>query len=417
MCKQRQWWFVILFLFYLVLLYPHRQQQKKRPVNVVAAVPVHYDVSLQVDVALAKFNGNVKIHYSLLSLRSRIGFHSVELELKEIQVTCGSFAPSFLLLNSGDYYYFDIHSSSFSSCELYIRFSGNLSTTTLRGFYLSKVSSSSSVLATTQFEPTDARRAFPCLDDPSFKATFNISITAPSEFHALSNMPQIKNHLTNQATTTEFQQTKPMSTYLVAFIISDFQSISSKTAQGVHVAVYTRPGFSSLGKYALETAVKCLEFYDKIFNISYPLPKLDLIAIPDFAAGAMENWGLVTFRETALLYDDTSNRFSSWNKQQVAQVIAHELAHQWFGNLVTMKWWSDLWLNEGFAEFMEYKAINAIQPSWMMQEQFVYSELFRSLKADQSAFTHSIAVPVSDPTEIEEIFDDISYGKGASVLR
>ena len=140
-----------------------------------------------------------------------------------------------------------------------------------------------------------------------------------------------------------------------------------------------------------------------------------MIAIPDFAEGAMENWGLITYRDTALLYD--KEKSSSKDKQRVAEVIAHELAHQWFGNLVTMKWWSDLWLNEGFAEFMEYKGTEAAEPDWFMSEQFVFTELVRAMRADQSSFTHSIALNVSDPVEIREIFDDISYGKGAAILR
>jgi aminopeptidase N len=234
-------------------------------------------------------------------------------------------------------------------------------------------------------------------------------------YHALSNMPVHSVHEYNGKKLVAFDTTVKMSTYLLAFIVSDFESISSKTNNNVTVSVWTAPGQTHLGEYALQAGVRVVEFYQKTYGIDFPLPKIDMVAVPDFAAGAMENWGLITYRDTALLYDPKSSTASS--KQRVATVVAHELSHQWFGNLVTMKWWTDLWLNEGFAEFTEYKAVNAIEPTWHMLEQFISMDLVRALHADESHYTHQIAVNVKNPDEISSIFDDISYGKGSSILR
>ncbi|KAI8896940.1 peptidase family M1-domain-containing protein [Globomyces pollinis-pini] len=287
----------------------------------------------------------------------------------------------------------------------------------MAGYYLSTYIADSETkhLATTQFEPTSARLAFPCLDEPNKKAIFDITMICDEKYSALSNMPTKSVTTVGTQKVFDFIPTVKMSTYLVAFIVSDFEPISSQTKNGVKVSVYTQPGSSYLGEYALKVAVPILEYYQDAFGIDFPLPKLDMIAIPDFAAGAMENWGLVTYRDTALLYDP--KRSTPNNKQRVATVVGHELAHQWFGNLVTMKWWNDLWLNEGFAEFMEYKSVAAAEPTWNMTDQFIPLDLVRALQADESYFTHAIALPVKNPNEISSIFDDISYGKGSSILR
>jgi aminopeptidase N len=288
----------------------------------------------------------------------------------------------------------------------------------MEGFYSSRYTAPDGTdrfLATTQFEPTYARKAFPCLDEPGMKAVFEISIAVERGYHALSNMPVNNTKQVGGLTEYNFNPTLTMSSYLVAFVVSDFESISTRTKNGINVSVYTKPSMTYLGKYALAAAAAMLDYYQTAYGIEFPLPKCDLIAIPDFQAGAMENWGLITFRDTALLYDPQSSTETS--KERVAEVVAHELAHQWFGNLVTMKWWNDLWLNEGFAEFMEYKAVNAYEPNWKMLETFIPYDLVRALHADESAYTHSIALPVNNPNEINNIFDDISYGKGSSVLR
>ncbi len=288
----------------------------------------------------------------------------------------------------------------------------------MRGFYRSKyeVDGQTKHLATTQFESTDARRAFPCFDEPAQKAIFDVTLMIPSKTVAISNTIEsnIREHESGYKI-VEFAPTPRMSTYLLAFIVGDFEYIEGKTKNGILVRVFTTPGKKEQARFALDVACKTLDFYDNYFNIPYPLPVLDMIAIPDFSAGAMENWGAVTYRESALLVAEEAS--STANKQRVALVIAHELAHQWFGNLVTMDWWTHLWLNEGFACFIEYLAIDHIFPEWDIWTQFVGTELAEAFSLDSLKNTHPIEVEVGHPAEISEIFDSVSYAKGASVLR
>ncbi|KAG7280926.1 hypothetical protein CRUP_009213 [Coryphaenoides rupestris] len=204
-----------------------------------------------------------------------------------------------------------------------------------------------------------------------------------------------------------------MSTYLVAFIICDFRSVSATTSSGVQVSIYAAPEKLEQTHYALEVAVKTLDFYEKYFNIYYPLPKQDLIAIPDFESGAMENWGLTTYRETSLLYDPLTS--SAIDKLWVTMVIAHELAHQWFGNLVTMVWWNDIWLNEGFARYMEYIAVEATYPELHVEE-YLLNTCFAAVGRDSLNSSRPVSSPAENPTQINEMFDTVSYDKGACVL-
>ena len=206
-----------------------------------------------------------------------------------------------------------------------------------------------------------------------------------------------------------------MSTYLLAFVVGEFDYVETETAEGVTVRVYTPVGRREQGRFALDVAARTLSFFHDYFGIAYPLPKMDLLAIPDFAAGAMENWGAVTYRETAILVDPEES--SAGTRQRVAIIVAHELAHQWFGNLVTMEWWTHLWLNEGFASWIEFMAVDHLFPEWDMWTQFVYSDFGRALSLDGLKSSHPIEIEVRDPKQISEIFDAISYSKGASVIR
>ncbi|XP_065566563.1 glutamyl aminopeptidase-like isoform X2 [Artemia franciscana] len=309
----------------------------------------------------------------------------------------------------------------YQNYTLGIRFDGNL-TESLEGVYMSKYTNSKNrtrFLAVTHFEPTYARAAFPCFDEPHLKAKFKISIIRHRDHFALSNMPLEKTEdvgffLERGLLQDHFQETVQMSTYLVAFVVCDFSKITNKTSRGVSVSVYAPPDQITQASFALDVATKVMDFYEDFFGVPYPLPKLDLVAVPDFGAGAMENWGLVTYREAAILVDPEQT--STKSQQYVAIVIAHELAHQWFGNLVTMDWWNELWLNEGFASFLEYKAVNSIIGNWRMMDQFILEKTQTALALDELSTSHPVSVSVDDPSEIESIFDAISYNKGASIL-
>lgn len=304
--------------------------------------------------------------------------------------------------------------------KLHLHFRGIIQDS-LRGFYRSQYTNNGAVqrIATTQFEATDARRAFPCFDEPSQKAVFEVTLIIPEHLTAISNTveaatPHGVEHDPGYKA-IKFRPTPKMSTYLLAYMIGDFESVEDKTKDGITIRVFTTPGKKEQAKFSLDVAKRSLEFLNSYFAIPYPLPELDLIAIPDFSSGAMENWGAVTFRESALLVDEEHTAFAT--KQHVAEVVAHELVHQWFGNLVTMEWWTHLWLNESFASYMSYIVVDNLFPEWHIWTRFVMHDHANALQLDSLENTHPIEVEVHHPNQISEIFDAISYDKGASVLR
>ncbi len=301
--------------------------------------------------------------------------------------------------------------------NFYIEFEGKLSDS-LRGFYRAKYEheGKQKFIATTQFEATDARAAFPCFDEPAKKAKFEVSFVIPKHLEAISNtVPvSVEEHSGNYKK-INFASTPIMSTYLLAFIVGEFEFLEGKTKDGIQVRVFVTQGKKHQAKFALDVSIRTLEFFNKFFGIKYPLKNLDMIGIPDFAAGAMENWGAVTYRESQLLVDELQSSAST--KQWTALTIAHELAHQWFGNLVTMEWWTHLWLNEGFASYIEYVAVDHLFPEWEIWKQFVYIDFNTALELDCLDNTHPVEVEVHHPDEIGEIFDAISYHKGASIIR
>ncbi|ELW62808.1 aminopeptidase N [Tupaia chinensis] len=313
-----------------------------------------------------------------------------------------------------------------SQYEMDSQFVGELADD-LAGFYRSEYMDGDvkKVVATTQMQAADARKSFPCFDEPAMKATFDITLIHPKELKALSNMlpkdptgiplPDDPNWVV-----TEFQTTPKMSTYLLAYIVSEFENVSMESDNNVLIRIWARPSAiqEGHGAYALNVTGPILDFFARHYDTPYPLQKSDQIGLPDFNAGAMENWGLVTYRENSLLFDPLSS--SSSNKERVVTVIAHELAHQWFGNLVTVEWWNDLWLNEGFASYVEYLGADYAEPTWNLKDLMVLNDVYRVMAVDALASSHPLSTPaeeINTPAQISELFDSISYSKGASVLR
>ena len=253
----------------------------------------------------------------------------------------------------------------------------------------------------------------PCVDNPDAKAEFKIAVKIDKDLDAISNMPVESVAPDGERKLVTFQKTPRMSTYLLYLGVGKFEERTEKLGK-TEVIVATTPGKVKLCEFSQEESKKAIDFFESYYAIPYELPKIHLIAVPEFAMGAMENWGAITFRESALLIDANS---STRTRKRVAEIVDHELAHQWFGNLVTMKWWDDIWLNESFATFMASKVVNSLHPDWRIWEDFMRNETAGAMERDCLKRTHPIQVPVKSPDEIEQIFDEISYGKGASILR
>jgi len=294
--------------------------------------------------------------------------------------------------------------------KLEIQYSGEIPAT-LAGIY--KAPYDSTYIITTDFEAANARRMLPCADRPDCKAEFKLTVRIDEDLDAISNMPVESVNIEDGRKVVAFQKTPKMSTYLLYLGIGNFEQIKARLGDK-DVIVAGTPGKARNGEFALQFSKESLKFLEFYFGTSYVLPKIHLIGVPEFAAGAMENWGAVTFRETAL-YVDRNSSFAT--RKNVAQIVAHELAHQWFGNLVTMKWWNDLWLNESFATLMGYKVVNERFPDWNAWQDFLMEETSPAMTMDSLKNTHPIEADVKSPDDIQEIFDVITYGKGASILR
>src|SRR5918996_892760 len=383
--------------------------------------PVKYQVSLSPNLTAFTFAGEETIEIEVHQPTSQIVLNAAELEIQEAYLLRdGQRTSAQTMAIDAEQ---ETATLTFAAplptgtMQLFMRFTGILNDK-LRGFYRSEYTlpdGAKRVMATTQFEAPDARRAFPCWDEPAHKAKFEISLIIPDTLTAISNMPIVSE--TPQALGTKlvrFAESPIMSTYLLAIMVGEFESVEAQ-AEGTLVRVWTTPGKKEQGRFALDVSCRLLSFYNNYFGIPYPLPKLDLIAIPDFAAGAMENWGAITYREVALLVDPAHS--SAATKQRVAIIIAHEIAHMWFGNLVTMAWWNDLWLNEGFASWIEYKAVDHLFPEWDMWTQFIFSDTGPAMSLDGLKNTHPIEATVKTPNEVNELFDAISYSKGAAIIR
>ncbi|XP_043565739.1 leucyl-cystinyl aminopeptidase-like isoform X1 [Chiloscyllium plagiosum] len=386
-----------------------------------AVVPVHYDLTLHPNLTTMKFTGSVQITLRVKEDVNNITLHSYGLNISKATIVpeASNQAKDVQILEYRPHQQIAITVNpallNGKTYTLNLEYAANLSDG-FSGFYKSSYQSKNKtrILAATQFEPSSARKAFPCFDEPAFKATFTIKIIREAEHISLSNMQKNDTiSLGNGLFQDSFAESLTMSTYLVAFIVAELKNVSEVTENGILVSVYAVPDKMDQMHYALEASMKLLKFYEDFFNISYPLKKLDLVAIPDFEAGAMENWGLITFREITLLYKEDSA--SVLDKQIVSMVIAHELAHQWFGNLVTMEWWNDLWLNEGFATFMEFFSLEKVFPELQVADRFLHTR-FKAMEKDSMNSSHPLSTPVKTAEQIEEMFDSISYEKGASIL-
>ncbi|XP_039030365.1 aminopeptidase M1-like [Hibiscus syriacus] len=388
-------------------------------------VPKSYDIKLKPDLSACRFGGNVSIEVDIVADTSSIVLNAANLSIDSSSVSFSHpnskkvfGTPKVEVVEADEILVLEFADTLPTGMGvLTIGFEGVLNDK-MKGFYRSTYDHNSEKMnmAVTQFEPAYARQCFPCWDEPAFKAKFKITLLdIPSELVALSNMP-VEEELNNGNLKTVYYRESPvMSSYLVAVVIGLFDCIEDSTSDGIKVRVYSQVGKANQGKFALNVALQTLGFYADYFHMPYSLPKLDMVAIPDFAAGAMENYGLVTYRETALLLDD--HHSAAANRQRVATVVAHELAHQWFGNLVTMEWWTDLWLNEGFATWMSYLAKDKLFPEWKIWTQFFVHETSEGLSLDGLEESHPIEVEVRHASEIDEIFDTISYRKGASILQ
>ncbi len=300
---------------------------------------------------------------------------------------------------------------------IHINFSGNI-TDAMHGLYPCYFTHDGvkKQLFATQFESHHAREVFPCVDEPAAKAEYDLTLVTRTGITVLGNMPVKSEEENDDSLTTTFEKTPRMSSYLLAFVIGELHKKTARTESGVEVNVWATPAQNeNTLDFALDIATRSIDFYDEYFGVKYPLPKSDHVALPDFSSGAMENWGLITYRESCLLADPELTPESS--RRFIATVIAHELSHQWFGNLVTMQWWNDLWLNESFANMMEYVAIDALHPEWHMWEDFATNEVTAALRRDSLDGVQSVQADVNHPDEISTLFDPaIVYAKGGRLL-
>ncbi|PSN60535.1 hypothetical protein BS50DRAFT_579067 [Corynespora cassiicola Philippines] len=403
------------------------QAREVLPANVK---PLHYDLTLEPNFADFSYDGKVVIDLDVVEDSTSVSLNANDLKIHSAHVATadGQVVSSSPKIAHNDdtqttTISFDQKLSAGSKAALTLTFTGTLNDN-MAGFYRSsfkKEDGSTAYLATTQMEPTDARRAFPCFDEPALKAEFTVTLIADENMTCLSNMDVASEKTVDskiaggKRKAVTFNKSPQMSTYLLAFIVGELNYIETNAFR-VPVRVYApKDRDIEHGRFSLELAAKTLDFYEKTFDSEFPLPKMDMVAIPDFSAGAMENWGLVTYRVVDLLIDEKVSGASV--KQRVAETVQHELAHQWFGNLVTMDFWDGLWLNEGFATWMSWYSCNVFYPDWKVWEGYVTDNLASALSLDSLRSSHPIEVPVKRADEINQIFDAISYSKGSCVLR
>jgi puromycin-sensitive aminopeptidase len=384
-------------------------------------VPSAYRIFLTPDLDAATFAGRVEIDVDVRESVGEFALHAIDLELGAATVTAQgtghrSSEPAFDTTYETATFAFDAP-LPVGAATIEIAFTGVLNDL-LVGFYRSTyvdASGATQTIATTQFEHSDARRAFPCWDEPFFKATYQVNLTVPSHLAAYSNSPVVSNtDLGNAQRTVSFAPTMKMSTYLVAFVVGPFEETAAFDVLGTPLRIVYPIGKGHLTQLALESGAFALKFFSEYFDIPYPGEKMDMVAIPDFAAGAMENLGCITYRESALLVDPQTASLSEM--QRIAEVVAHEIAHMWFGDLVTMEWWEGIWLNEAFATFMQVLCIDAFRPQWKMWVGFG-TDRDAAMQVDGLHSTRPIEYEVISPDDTRGMFDILTYEKGGSVLR
>ena len=379
-------------------------------------IPDHYTLSLELDRTNRRFHGITTVHGIVPDTSTVIKLHAKQLDIESVLVNG---RPADFTAEENDELHITQDGLAAGEHVIVVSFAGTI-TDAMHGLYpcYYEHAGVKRELLATQFESHHAREVFPCIDEPAAKATFDVTLTTEADRSVLGNMPIRQQEETDDhKLITTFDTTPRMSTYLLAFVVGELQKQSATTKDGVEVNIWATPAqpVESLD-FALDIAVRSIEFYNDYFGTAYPLPKSDHVALPDFSSGAMENWGLITYREIALLADPATTSISS--KQYIATVIAHELAHQWFGNLVTMEWWNDLWLNESFATLMEYLAVDALHPEWNCWLDFASNETVIALRRDALDGVQSVQVDVHHPDEISTLFDSaIVYAKGARLLR
>jgi puromycin-sensitive aminopeptidase len=395
------------------------QKPHRLPTTVI---PERYEIQLTPNLAAATFAGEERVFLEVREPVRQIVLNSAELELQTVSSKGPGgvgFSGTATLDNENEQAVLNFPETlNPGPWQLQISFSGILNDK-LHGFYRSTYKDSQGqekVLASTQFESTDARRAFPCWDEPAFKSIFQVTLVVDEGLTAISNARMIRETPLPGTGKKQvvFADTIKMSTYLVAFIVGEFEATGPVMIGNAPLRVWAVPGKRHLGKFAQEIGGFSLDFFWRYYGIPYPGDKLDLVAIPDFASGAMENLGAITFRETALLVDE--KKATRAELERVADVVSHENAHMWFGDLVTMKWWNGLWLNEAFATFMEMLAVDVWKPEWRRWDSFTVSRA-AAMQVDGLKSTRPIEFPVEKPEEAAGMFDVLTYEKGASVLR
>ncbi len=378
-------------------------------------IPEHYDLSINLDRVKRSFSGTVTINGLVQPDASDIRVHT-----KDLQISSALFDGKEATFKLEDDDELSITHPDITPGKhlVTISFTGTISDI-MNGIYPGyyEVNGEKKELLATQFESHYARQAFPCIDEPSAKATFDLTLTTEQNVTVLGNMPVKWQREEDGQLVTAFETTPRMSSYLLAWVVGELQKKTATTKSGVEVNVWSTLAHAENNlDFALDIATRTIDFFDEFFGVPYPLPKSDHVALPDFSAGAMENWGLITYREIALLVDPETTSIST--KEYVALVVAHELSHQWFGNLVTMKWWNDLWLNESFADMMEFVAIDAIEPDWNVWLEHASSSVLSALRRDALEGVQAIQTEVNHPDEISSVFDpSIVYAKGGRMLR